>query len=64
MWGCHGFVALNNLSLALLLGYSLLGKAGLCGRLGQPCDVPLCLLTINLMDSGHMTWSLYVAHST
>jgi hypothetical protein len=28
--GCRGFVALNNLGLALFLGHSLLGEAGLC----------------------------------
>jgi hypothetical protein len=28
--GSHGFVALNNLGLALLLGDSLLGEASLC----------------------------------
>jgi hypothetical protein len=27
---CRGFVSLNNLSLALLLGNYLLGEAGLC----------------------------------
>jgi hypothetical protein len=28
--GCSGFVALNNLSLVLVLSYCLLGEAGLC----------------------------------
>jgi hypothetical protein len=28
--GCRGFVALNDLCLALLLGNSLLDEAGLC----------------------------------
>jgi hypothetical protein len=36
--GCRGFPALNNLGLALLLGDSLLGKAGLRRSLGQTCD--------------------------
>jgi hypothetical protein len=27
---CRGFVALNNLGLALVLGYCLLGEVGLC----------------------------------
>jgi hypothetical protein len=32
--GCSGFVALNNLSLVLLLGNCLLGEAGLAEVLG------------------------------
>jgi hypothetical protein len=62
--GCCGFVVLNNPSLALLLGNCLLGEAGLCRSLGQPCDVPLRLLTSSLMDAGHMSWSTYVLCST
>jgi hypothetical protein len=62
--GCRGFVALNNLSLALLLGNYLLGEVGLCRSLGQPYNVPLRLLTSSLMDSGDMTWSPYAARST
>jgi hypothetical protein len=62
--GCRGFVALNNLSLTFLLGNCLLGEVCLCRSLEQPCNVPLCLLTSNLLDSGHMTWSPYVARST
>jgi hypothetical protein len=61
--GCRGFVALNNLGLALLLGDSLLGEAGLRRSLGQPCDVPLRLLTSSFVYSSHMTWSLYIARS-
>jgi hypothetical protein len=61
--GCRGFATLNNLGLALLLGDSLLGKAGLRGSLGQPCDVPLCLLTSSFVYSSDMTWSPYVARS-
>jgi hypothetical protein len=61
--GCRGFPALNNLGLALLLGDSLLGKANLRGSLGQPCDVPLCLLTSSFVYSSDMTWSPYVARS-
>jgi hypothetical protein len=30
MWDCRGFVALNDLRLALLFGNSLLSEAGLC----------------------------------
>jgi hypothetical protein len=41
--GCRGFAAVNNLGLALLLGDSLLGEAGLCRSLGQLGDVPLRL---------------------
>jgi hypothetical protein len=59
--GCRGFPALNNLGLVLLLGDSLLGEAGLRGSLGQPCDVPLRLLTSNFVYSSHMTWSPYIA---
>jgi hypothetical protein len=61
--GCRGFAALNNLGLALLLGDSLLGEASLRQSLGQPCDVPLRLLTSSFVYSSHMTWSLYVARS-
>jgi hypothetical protein len=61
--GCRGFPTLNNLGLVLLLGDSLLGEAGLRGSLGQPCDVPLRLLTSSFMYSSDMTWSPYVAHS-
>jgi hypothetical protein len=60
---CRGFVALNNPSLALLLGNSLLGEAGLRRSLGQPYDVPLRLLTSSFVYSSHMIWSPYVAHS-
>jgi hypothetical protein len=60
---CRGFAALNNLGLALLLGDSLLGKAGLCRSLGQPGDVLLRLRTSSFVYSSHMTWSLYVARS-
>jgi hypothetical protein len=42
-----GSHTLNNLGLVLLLGDSLLGKAGLRRSLGQPCDVPLRLLTVS-----------------
>jgi hypothetical protein len=61
--GCSGFAALNNLGLALLLGDSLLGEAGLRQSLGQPGNVPLCLLTSSFVYSSHMTWSPYVARS-
>jgi hypothetical protein len=61
--GCRGFAALNNLGLALLLGDCLLGEAGLCRSLGQPCDVPLYLLTSSFVYSSHMTWFPYVARS-
>jgi hypothetical protein len=53
--GYRGFVALNNLGLVLLLGDSLLGEAGLRRSLGQPCDVPLRLLTSSFVYSTHMT---------
>jgi hypothetical protein len=59
--GCRGFPALNNLGLALLLGDSLLGEAGLRGSLGQPCDVPLRRLISSFVYSSDMTWSPYVA---
>jgi hypothetical protein len=62
--GYCGFVALNNLSLGLLLGNCLLDEAGLCRSLAQPCNVPLCLFTRSLLDSGHMTWSPYIDRST
>jgi hypothetical protein len=52
---CRGFAALNNLGLALLLGDSLLGEAGLRRSLGQPGDVPLRLLTSSFVYSSHMT---------
>jgi hypothetical protein len=61
--GCRGFVALDNLGLVLLLGDSLLEEAGLRRSLGQPCDVPLRLLTSSFVYISHMTWSPYVAHT-
>jgi hypothetical protein len=61
--GYRGIAALNNLGLALLLGDSLLGEAGLRRSLRQPGDVPLRLLTSSFVYSSHMTWFLYVAHS-
>ena len=57
---CRGFIALINLSFVLLFGNSLLGEASLCQSLGQPCDVPLHLLTSSLMDSNDMSRSSYV----
>jgi hypothetical protein len=61
--GCRGFAALNNLGLTLLLGDSLLGEASLHRSLGQPCDMPLRLLTSSFVYSSHMTWCPYVARS-
>jgi hypothetical protein len=62
--GCRGFVALNDLCLALLLGNSLLSEAGLCRSLKQPYNVSLCLFTSSFMNSDHMTMSSYVNRST